>query len=148
MNFTLTTHNMSNNTQQLCQHLVPPLNRTITTNQLSSQNYRNGPGEENNSACAILNTSRKKQIYEASNEGSEAGPRAHTGAALLMVSTWAHNPQPHANCIHNIQRVLTLSAPAWSKSSGSEEEDNYRVQRIEVPFKNADYPRIKTGFFG
>ena len=78
-------------TQQLCQHLVPPLNITITTNQLSSQNYRNGPGEENNSACAILNTSRKKQIYEASNEGSEAGPWTHTDAAL-MVSTWAQIP--------------------------------------------------------
>ena len=57
--------------------------------------------------------------------------------AALMVSTWAHSPHMQIAST-TFREPLTLSAP-----SGSEEEDNYRVKRIEVPFKNADYPRIK-----
>ena len=94
-------HN-SNNTLQPCQHLVPPLNITIKTNQLSSQNHRNGPGEENSLACAMLNTSRKKQIYEASNEGSgragvwgEADTSAGPGPLTLTCKLHPHHSPAH-----------------------------------------------------
>ena len=95
-------HN-SNNTLQPCQHLVPPLNITIKTNQLSSQNHRNGPGEENSLACAMLNTSRKKQIYEASNEGSGragvwGGADTSAGPGPLTLTCKLH---PHHSPAHD-----------------------------------------------